>query len=67
VLTELAGDLAARAAPTGAVILSGLLSPQAHGVGEILSRALGGWRARVHVSTEDPEWSAVTLTPEPGQ
>jgi len=60
VLRELLHDLIGCLAPSGTLILSGLLTPQA----EPLSREFvaGGLRlVRIRASTDDPQWSSVTL------
>ncbi|MBA3818901.1 MAG: 50S ribosomal protein L11 methyltransferase [Deltaproteobacteria bacterium] len=60
VLRELRADLIARTAPGGTLILSGLLTPQAEPLAQEFVAA--GMRCvRVRPSTDDPQWSAVTL------
>jgi len=61
VLRELMAPLVARTAPGGRLILSGLLTPQAEPLAEEFVKA--GMRVvRVRASTDDPQWSSVTLT-----
>jgi ribosomal protein L11 methyltransferase len=61
VLRELRADLAARCAPGGVLILSGLLTPQAQAVADEYA-AGGGLAIRaVRASTDDPQWSVVVL------
>ena len=60
ILRELRAALTARLAPGGTLILSGLLTPQAQPLAEEF--AAGGLRImRVRTSTDDPQWSSVTL------
>lgn len=61
VLEALRDALAARVAPGGALVLAGLLAPQAAPVGQIFAQA--GLRvARVTTLDDDRDWSAVVLT-----
>ena len=60
VLRELAPQLIARTAPGGRLILSGLLTPQAEPLAQEFVTA-GMRRLAVRASTDDPQWSAVTL------
>jgi ribosomal protein L11 methyltransferase len=60
VLLALRDGLVARVAPGGVIVLSGLLTPQAEGVGARFVEA-GLTLARIVRSTDDPEWSSVTL------
>ncbi len=60
VLRELRALLLARTAPGGTLILSGLLTPQAEPLAQEFAAA--GLRiVRIRASTDDPQWSAVTL------
>lgn len=60
VLRALKDLLLARTAPGGTLILSGLLTPQAQGVADEF--IAGGARlVRIRASTDDAQWSAVTL------
>jgi ribosomal protein L11 methylase PrmA len=60
VLRELRAHLIARTAPSGTLILSGLLTPQAEPLAEEFVAA--GMRIkRIRASTDDPQWSSVTL------
>lgn len=60
VLRALKDLLLARTAPGGTLILSGLLSPQAPAVADEF--VAGGARlVRIRPSTDDPQWSSVTL------
>jgi ribosomal protein L11 methyltransferase len=60
VLRELKAALVARLAPGGTLILSGLLTPQAQPLADEFVAA--GLRiVRVRESTDDPQWSSVTL------
>ncbi len=60
VLRELRSDLITRLAPGGTLILSGLLTPQAQPIADEF--VAGGVRlVRVRASTDDPQWSSVTL------
>ena len=60
VLRELRSDLITHLAPGGTLILSGLLTPQAEPIAnEFIA---GGVRlVRIRASTDDPQWSSVTL------
>ncbi len=61
VLRELKSALIACTAPGGTLILSGLLTPQAEPLAAEF--ALAGMRVvRIRASTDDPQWSSVTLT-----
>lgn len=60
VLRELRSALVARTAPGGTLILSGLLTPQAQPIADEFVAA-GMRLVRVRPSTDDPQWSAVTL------
>lgn len=60
VLAALAPELVARVAPGGALVLSGLLTPQAPGIGDRYA-ALGLIVEAIRLSAVDPEWSAVRL------
>ncbi len=60
VLRQLRTDLIARTAPGGTLILSGLLTPQAQPVADEFVAA-GMRLTRVRPSTDDPQWSSVTL------
>lgn len=60
VLRALREGLTARLAPGGTLILSGLLTPQAQPIADEF--VAGGLRlVRVRASTDDPQWSSVTL------
>ncbi|MGE0396664.1 MAG: 50S ribosomal protein L11 methyltransferase [Kofleriaceae bacterium] len=60
VLRMLMSALVARTAPGGTLILSGLLTPQAQPLADEFVAA--GMRiVRVRASTDDPQWSSVTL------
>lgn len=60
VLRALLPDLIARTAPGGTLILSGLLTPQAEPLAHEFVAA--GMRiVRIRPSTDDPQWSSVTL------
>jgi ribosomal protein L11 methyltransferase len=60
VLRELEAQLVACTAPSGTLILSGLLTPQAEPLaGEFV--ALGLRLVRIRASSDDPQWSSVTL------
>ena len=60
VLRELRTALTERLAPGGTLILSGLLTPQAQPVADEF--VAGGLRlVRVRASSDDPQWSSVTL------
>ncbi len=64
VLRALADDLAARVAPGGTLILSGLLTPQAAAVAdEYVARALT--LVAVRESPDDPAWSSAVLRRPP--
>ncbi len=60
VLRELKAALIARTAPGGTLILSGLLTPQAQPIADEFVAA-GLRLVRVRPSTDDPQWSSVTL------
>ncbi len=60
VLRELKSLLIARTAPGGRLILSGLLTPQAEPLAQEFVAA-GMRRVNVRASTDDPQWSSVTL------
>ena len=60
VLRELKAALVARMAPGGTLILSGLLTPQAQPIADEFVAA-GLRLERVRPSTDDPQWSSVTL------
>ena len=60
VLRELKAALIARTAPGGTLILSGLLTPQAQPLADEFVAA-GLRLVRVRASTDDPQWSSVTL------
>jgi len=60
VLRELRAALVARTAPGGTLILSGLLTPQAQPIADEFVAA-GLRLTRVRPSTDDPQWSSVTL------
>jgi len=60
VLRELKAALVARTAPGGTLILSGLLTPQAQPIADEFVAA-GLRLERVRPSTDDPQWSSVTL------
>jgi ribosomal protein L11 methyltransferase len=61
VLRELKTALVARLAPGGTLILSGLLTPQAEPLAQEFASA--GLRiSGIRASTDDPQWSSVTLT-----
>src|SRR5262249_10620685 len=60
VLEELRETLASRLAPGGAIVLSGLLTPQAEPLAAGYERA-GLRRLRARVLDEDPDWTAVVL------
>ncbi len=60
VLRALREGLTARLGPGGTIILSGLLTPQAQPIADEF--VAGGLRlVRVRASTDDPQWSSVTL------
>lgn len=60
VLRELQSQLVAKTAPGGTLILSGLLTPQAEPLA--LEFVAAGMRCvRIRPSTDDPQWSVVTL------
>jgi ribosomal protein L11 methyltransferase len=61
VLRALLADLVARTRAGGTLILSGLLTPQAQPVADEFV-AGGMTLVRVRASTDDPQWSSVTLT-----
>lgn len=61
VLRELLPALVARTARSGTLILSGLLTPQAEPLAAEFVAA-GMHLVRVRASTNDPQWSSVTLT-----
>jgi ribosomal protein L11 methyltransferase len=61
VLRELMALLVARTSPGGRLILSGLLTPQAEPLADEFVQA-GMRKVRVRASTDDPQWSSVTLT-----
>jgi len=61
VLRALMTDLLARLAHGGTLILSGLLTPQAAPLAEEFVAA-GARIVRIRESTDDPQWSSVTLT-----
>lgn len=60
VLRALRAALVARTAPGGTLILSGLLTPQAQPIADEFVAA-GLRLVRVRASTDDPQWSSVTL------
>lgn len=60
VLRELKDALLARTAPGGTLIMSGLLTPQAQPLADEFVAA-GLRLVRVRTSTDDPQWSSVTL------
>ena len=61
VLRELKVALIASVAPAGTLVVSGLLAPQAQPLADEFAAA--GMRiVRVRTSTEDPQWSSVTLS-----
>jgi ribosomal protein L11 methyltransferase len=60
VLRALLTALVARTAPGGTLILSGLLTPQAQPIADEFVAA-GLRLVRVRPSTDDPQWSSVTL------
>ena len=61
VLRGLMAQLIAKTAPGGRLILSGLLTPQAEPLAD--EYVLAGMRkVSIRVSTDDPQWSSVTLT-----
>jgi ribosomal protein L11 methyltransferase len=60
VLRELKSLLIARTAPGGRLILSGLLTPQAEPLADEFVQA-GMRKVSVRASTDDPQWSSVTL------
>ncbi|MBA3455298.1 MAG: 50S ribosomal protein L11 methyltransferase [Deltaproteobacteria bacterium] len=60
VLRSLLSALVARVAPGGTLILSGLLTPQAQPLADEFVAA-GLRLTRVRPSTDDPQWSSVTL------
>ncbi|MDB4962607.1 MAG: ribosomal methyltransferase [Myxococcales bacterium] len=60
VLRALLTALVARTAPGGTLILSGLLTPQAQPIADEFVAA-GLRLVRVRASTDDPQWSSVTL------
>jgi ribosomal protein L11 methyltransferase len=59
VLTVLASDLAARLAPGGSLVLSGLLAPDASGV----LAAYQGTGLRLRARADEGEWAALLLSP----
>jgi len=61
VLRELKALLVAHTAPGGRLILSGLLTPQAEPLAQEFVAA-GMRKVSVRASTDDPQWSSVTLT-----
>lgn len=61
VLRELAEPLAARIAPGGHLLLSGLLAHQAEGVAEVFESTRRVAREALPTSDRDPEWRAVHL------
>lgn len=60
VLRALRADLVARTAPGGTLILSGLLTPQCQPLADEFVAA-GMRLVRIRPSTDDPQWSSVTL------
>jgi ribosomal protein L11 methyltransferase len=60
VLRELKALLIARTTPGGRLILSGLLTPQAEPLAQEFVQA-GMRKITVRASTDDPQWSSVTL------
>jgi ribosomal protein L11 methyltransferase len=60
VLRELMAQLIAKTAPGGRLILSGLLTPQAEPLADEFVAA-GMRKVSVRASTDDPQWSSVTL------
>lgn len=60
VLRELKTELVAATAPGGTLILSGLLTPQAQPVADEFVAA-GMTLGEIRASTDDPQWSSVTL------
>jgi ribosomal protein L11 methyltransferase len=62
VLTQLAEAIAARATERGYLVLSGLLSSQARGVGQTYVRQLPAHTLRIRKSDHDPEWSVAVLS-----
>jgi len=60
VLRELMAQLIARTATSGTLILSGLLTPQAEPLAQEFVAA-GMRLVRIRASTDDPQWSSVTL------
>jgi ribosomal protein L11 methyltransferase len=60
VLRELKAQLIAKTAPGGRLILSGLLTPQAEPLADEFVQA-GMRKVSVRASTDDPQWSSVTL------
>ena len=61
VLRALMPQLIARTAPGGRLILSGLLTPQAEPLAQEFVAA-GMRKIAIRASTDDPQWSAVTLS-----
>ena len=61
VLRELKAHLVARTMPGGRLILSGLLTPQAEPLAQEFVAA-GMRKVSVRASTDDPQWSSVTLS-----
>ena len=61
VLRELKSLLVARTAPGGRLILSGLLTPQAEPLAQEFVAA-GMRKVSIRASTDDPQWSSVTLS-----
>lgn len=62
VLTQLAAAIVARASERGHLILCGLLSPQAAGVGETYAAKLPDHTLSVRASDHDPAWSIAVLS-----
>lgn len=62
VLTSLRGEIAARLAPGGCLILSGLLTNEADDVGRAYAALAGYQLVRLRRSAADPEWSCAVLT-----
>jgi ribosomal protein L11 methyltransferase len=60
VLRALMAQLIAKTAPGGRLILSGLLTPQAEPLADEFVQA-GMRKVSVRASTDDPQWSSVTL------
>lgn len=60
VLRELKTELVAHTSPGGTLILSGLLTPQAQPIADEFVAA-GLRLIRIRASTDDPQWSSVTL------